>query len=317
MSQSFDPTIVLPHLTLAGPHDGQKSRVGITIGNFDGVHRGHAMLVNQLRDRCVASGLTPVAIVIDPHAAEVLRADEAPPRILLFHDKVKALTALGIEAVYRLNTTKEVLDMEPEQFLTEVLAPLQPGVIQLGDDFRFGRRRAGHAQTVKQWATDRDCQVYEASSCIVDGERVSSTALRQALATPDLARAAAILGRPLSVSGVVCFGQQLGQQLGFPTANVALPLRPAMRGVFAVRMRTSDGQTYPGVANFGRRPTVDGTMALLEVHALGVQLDLYDQEIDVELVQFLRSEQKFDGVTQLKQQIARDCADAAEVFQSA
>ncbi|GAN95165.1 riboflavin biosynthesis protein RibF [Komagataeibacter europaeus] len=281
------------------------------LGNFDGVHLGHAHLIQALHtarpDRKLA------VVTFEPHPRELFRPQDPPFRLTLSQERFAALSALGVQHVFQIAFDREFSAMSAEDFVTRVLHEgLGLHHVACGMDFAFGHRRRGNVA----FLTERTAELGIGLSVVPPLSDAlgpySSSRIRRLLQDGYPERAAEELGRPWSIRGVVQHGDKRGRLLGFPTANIALGrhLEPA-RGVYAVSVRMADGGVYPGVANIGRRPTInDGQESRLEVHLLGFSGDLYGQTLSVALHTLLRAERRFDGLDALKEQIARDCTQA-------
>lgn len=306
--------------------------LAITIGNFDGVHAGHREIFDQLRTAADKNGMQTCVVTFTPLPHEYFQADASAPRLSSLRDKVEAIRACGIDKLVFLPFGRKLAAVEPEAFIDEYLIKsLKVRHLVVGDDFRFGNQRRGDFEMLKTAGQANGFTVVSTHSVTTrmddasaDSElRISSSAIRQALTNNDLAAAGKLLGHPYRISGRVIRGQQLGRTIGFPTANVCLKsLRPALRGVYAVtafaapqvQNAGAPPTVYNGVANLGERPTVNGRQLLLEVNVLEGSPDLYEQILSVSFHKFLRAEQKFDSLDDLKQAIANDAAKAKEFF---
>ena len=304
-------------------HPGLASACALTIGSFDGVHRGHqamlALLTNEARHRGVAS----CVLTFEPHprdffAARAGKPDSAPARIGTLRDKLAELERCGIDQVIVLPFDERLAALAPEAFIAQVLVRgLRARYVLVGDDFRFGARRAGDYAMLDAAGAEQGFDVARMQSYEVHGLRVSSSAVRSALAVGDMPRAAALLGRPYAVSGHVLHGARLGRDLGFRTLNLRFAhVRPAASGIFVARVHGLPGGALPGVASFGRRPTVeDDGRVLLEVHCLQWSASLgadggYGRLLRVELLHWLHGERKYASLDALREGIARDVDDA-------
>lgn len=282
-----------------------------TIGNFDGVHRGHQVIIDQVRDKARALGVPSVVMVFEPQPREFFQGAEAPPRLMPFRQKFEALLANGIDCVLCLRFDDQFRQYSGMGFIEDVLIRgLAVRHLVVGDDFRFGCDRAGDFRLLEQVGAQRGFTVEHTRTIEIDGDRVSSTRIRNTLAANDLGLAAQLLGHPYRISGRVVYGRQLGRTIGAPTANVRLERRGALRGVYVVDVTLPDGSHHGGVANIGLRPTVDGRQPSLEVHLLDYAGTLYGQRITVEFRHFVRDEERFDSIDELKQHIARDIEQA-------
>ena len=293
----------------------------VAIGNFDGVHRGHRAVLDAARALAREQGVAFGVITFEPHPREVLQPENAPARLTPLHRKAELLAEAGVEILYLLRFDAWLMRLSPEAFVDEVLlGRLRARAVAAGADFRFGHRRAGDMAMLERLAGAKGVRVVAVPPVEVEGAVCSSTRIRDALADGEVALAGRLLGRPYTVEGVVRPGDRRGRTIGFPTANVdplgRRPLLPAT-GVYAVRaglyQRRGDTIWYPAVANFGRRPTVDGRTLLLEVHFLEGGGDLYGKRLRVAFLERLRGEQKFASLDELKAQIARDSERARAI----
>lgn len=284
------------------------------LGNFDGVHLGHQAVMAQAADLARTLDAPAAAAVFTPHPRRVFQPESEPFALMNDIQRVRALGQAGAALVHHIPFDRALAAMTPERFVAEVLDEgLGLKGVVTGADFCFGKDRAGNAMVLKALGAARGLTVAIADPVTATAQagKISSSDVRQALRDGDPERAAALLGRPFAIEGKVAEGDRRGRTLGFPTANVALDsyVRPAF-GVYAVRVDLGGADAVPGVANIGRRPTVDGAEARLEVHLFDVNADLYGRVISCELIAFLRAEQRFDGLEALKAQIAKDCETA-------
>ncbi len=288
-----------------------------TIGNFDGVHLGHQAILARLRERAAELGVPSCVVIFEPQPREFFLPDVAPVRLTRLREKLECFARLGVDNVLCLNFNRRLRELSAEAFVRQVLVEgLGVKHLEIGDDFRFGCDRAGDFTYLNLAARDHGFTLEAATTVELDGLRVSSTLIRQALADGDLALAARMLGRPYSLSGRVLHGQKLARQLGWPTANVQLKRRrPPLRGVYLVSSLI-DGRVVPGVANIGQRPTVQGDgRPHLEIHLLDFAGDLYGRHLSVTFVQKVRDEQKFASLEALKAAIEADVATARAYWQ--
>ena len=280
----------------------------LAIGNFDGMHLGHQALLEKLNGFSQTHFLTPAIMTFEPHPREFFSPQSAPARLCSLREKLEHFANAGVKRVYvcRFNTAFSA--MSAADFMQQILRnALNAQSIFVGDDFRFGAKRAG---TVADFATAQ-FDLMTLPQVNLNGVRVSSTRVREALANGELNEATQLLGRPYSISGKVVHGAKRGRQLGFPTANIHMRHeRPALTGVYAVKL---DGLN--AVANLGVRPTIDGVpKLLLEVHILDFNSDLYGRHVHVAFLHKIREEMKFDGLDALKAQIAKDVTVARDYF---
>ncbi|MCP5125338.1 MAG: bifunctional riboflavin kinase/FAD synthetase [Gammaproteobacteria bacterium] len=288
-----------------------------TIGNFDGVHLGHQAILAQLAELAGRLRLPRLVITFEPQPQEFFAGPAAPPaRLMRLREKLLALEGLGIERVLCLAFDQRLAAMPAETFIEDLLvARLGVRHLVIGDDFRFGYRRAGDFAMLVSAGQQHGFEVVDNNSYMVDGERVSSTRVRQALGWGDLELAAQLLGRPYDMCGRVAHGDRRGRTLGFPTANIYLHRRATpVYGVYAVVMSGPGLKLWPGVANVGRRPTVQGVREQLEVHLLDFQGDLYGKHVKVDFLHYLRPEQRFASLDALRQQIQQDEQEARNWF---
>jgi riboflavin kinase/FMN adenylyltransferase len=288
--------------------------VALTIGNFDGVHRGHQAMLARLIEAADDLALASAVLTFDPHPREFFAPHSAPPRLSTLRGKLERFAAQGIERVYIARFDGALAGLAPEAFIDEVLVRrLGARWVLVGEDFRFGRARAGDLAALRGVA--RSFSVEAMRTVAVDGERASSTTVRDALAAGDFARATALLGRPYTLAGRVAHGAKLGRTLGFPTANLRLKQRPPLTGVFAVRVHGIAAEPRTGVASLGVRPTVTERGApLLEVFLFDFDEPLYGRRIVVEFLHKLRDEARFPDLGALTRQMHRDAAEAREFF---
>lgn len=298
---------VLRHfpLTLAEP-------CALAIGNFDGLHLGHQALLAKLTETAKRQQLKSAVMTFEPHPREFFTPDQAPTRLASLREKLERFADAGVEIVYLCRFDKKFAALSSEDFIEKILLQsVNAKTVLVGEDFRFGAGRRGGVEDIANAGLNLISlpQVNLAEADIQ--QRVSSTRVRNALATGQLEVAKSLLGRAYSISGKVVRGAQLGRKLGFPTANVHMRHeRPALTGVYAVKL---DG--IEGVANLGVRPTVSGVpKLLLEVHLFDFNGDLYDRHVHVEFFQKIRDEMKFDGLPALSAQIAKDVQVARQFF---
>lgn len=285
-----------------------------TIGNFDGVHRGHQAVIAHLEERARRLGLPSVVILFEPQPQEFFQGGSAPARLSRLREKLQALACTSVDRVLCLRFDPRLAGLSAMEFIERVLVDeLGVRYLAVGDDFRFGKGRAGDYALLERAGRERDFTVEPMPTFSNDGERVSSTRVRDALAAGDLTRAQTLLGRPYRMSGRVAHGDKRGRTIGVPTANVHLHRRVVpIKGVYVVTVSGLGPEPVAGVANVGTRPTVDGTRALLEVHLLDFDRDIYGKHLNIDFLHKLRDERRFDSFEELKQQIARDINEARE-----
>jgi len=291
----------------------------LTIGNFDGVHRGHQALLQQVLAAAGTRAIASAVMTFEPHPREFFAPQQAPARVANLRDKIAALGACGIERVFVMHFNRRLASMSAAAFIDDTLVRgCDMRWLVVGDDFRFGSRRGGDVGLLRAHAPMGNYEVGELETVTLDGERVSSSAVRAALVAGDLQHAERLLGRPYSITGRVLHGAKLGRTIGFPTLNLRIAhKRPAVHGVFAVRVFGIDDKILPGVASVGLRPTVEQTGRwLLEVHLFDFAASIYGRMVRVEFVQRLRDEEKYGTLDQLTEAIRNDAARARAFFAS-
>ena len=288
----------------------------VCIGAFDGLHRGHQALVGRALARARALGLPAVALSFEPLPREFFAHACAPPRLLLPRAKFEGLRALGIDHVGLLRFNAAMAAMSPEAFVDRILvARLAAREVWVGPDFRFGHRRAGDLAVLQALGATRGFTAHEIAPVAVDGQRVSSSLLRQQLLLGDLDGAAIGLGRRYAIAGKVVRGRQLGRKLGYPTANLRLMGKhPALSGIYASWVHGVGAAPRASVSSLGTRPTVFGREPLLEAHLFDFDGDLYGRRITVEFVRKLRDEEKFDELPALVRQMNIDADQARRIL---
>ena len=293
---------VFRHLPTAKP-----APLALAIGNFDGLHLGHQALLNKLSEVAKAKNSTPAVMTFEPHPREFFTPLNAPARLSNLREKLELFQQASIERVFVCAFNKRFAAITATDFLSILRENLNTNTILVGEDFKFGAKRAGTIADFKSNGFD----LISMPRVDFNSERVSSTRVRDALFSGNLALAAALLGRNYSVSGKVVHGAKRGRELGFPTANIHMRHeRPALTGVYAVKL---DGLN--SVANLGVRPTIAGVpKLLLEVHVLDFNADLYDKHVHVEFLHKIREEMKFESLDALKTQITADVVVARDFF---
>ncbi len=291
------------------------------IGNFDGVHLGHQFLLAETRKIAEAAGAPTGAVVFDPHPRRYFRPDDPPFLLTTAADRARLLKAHGAETVMTLTFDSGLAALSPEDFVRKILRERLglSGVVS-GSEFHFGKGRAGDVDALARLAVAAGISAHRVAPLPADDggiEKIGSSAVRAALKSGDVAEAERLLGRRWSVSGTVAEGRRLGRTIGFPTANLDLgELIEPRYGVYAVSV-THGARAYPGVANFGLKPTVGAPRPLLEAHLLDFQGDLYGETIEVAFAAFIRPETKFQSIDELKAQIGCDVETARGYFASA
>ena len=289
-----------------------RGRCALTIGNFDGVHRGHRALVDRVIARARETDLTSCILTFEPHPCEFFAGEAAPARITRLRDKLDLLAQAGVERVHVARFDARFAALPPERFVEDVLVGgLGVRALMIGRDFRYGARRAGDFATLEAAAKRHAFSVEAMDDVEFEGRRVSSSAVRAALQAGDLRGAERLLGHPYFISGRVAHGAKLGRGLGFPTANIVLRRPPPIAGIFVVEV----DRLGRGVASVGRRPTINPVpIPLLEVHLFDRDEDLYGEHLRVRFLEKLRDEEKYDGLPALQAAIARDATRAREFF---
>ncbi len=306
---------------LAAPHVVSSARPAgsaVTIGNFDGVHRGHQAMLDRLVNVATTRALATCALTFEPHPREVFTPQQAPARLTSLREKLELLQSFGVGRTHVVHFTRAFASMSPQDFVERMLiGTLGARWILVGEDFRFGARRAGDVPLLRALGERHGFEVEAMSNVELDGLRISSSAVRAALAAGDLDRAALLLGRRYSISGRVVHGDKLGRELGFATANIQLKHnRPPLAGIFAVRLHGDGVGTRDGVASLGVRPTVkaDGAAPVLEVHLFNFAGELYGRHVRVEFLRKIRDEEKYSDLDTLKAKIASDCEVARKII---
>jgi len=291
----------------------------LTIGNYDGLHKGHQAMLARLRERAREAGVPSTVMSFEPMPREFFDPDGSPARLSSLREKIEDLAAFDVDRLLCLRFDRSLAAVDPSAFVQDlVIQRLRPRYILVGADFRFGRNRAGDVNLLADYGRRHGFEVATLPDVCDNGERVSSTRVRDALAAGDTKRAERLLGRPYRMSGRVARGEQLGRQLGVPTANIRLGRRPApCFGVYAVDAILPGGERVPGAANLGIRPTVGGRACLLEVHLIGYRGNLYGERIDVRFRSFLRPEARFETTDALRSQMLADIERASEILDPA
>ncbi len=291
----------------------------LTIGNFDGVHRGHRALLSELTAKARELALPATVLTFEPHPRELFAPDQAPARLASLRDKFELLAECGVDRVHVCRFTRKLAALTAGEFIENILVRgLSVRHLIIGDDFRFGKGRGGDFALLQQAGRDHRFAVEAMHTVDFGGVRVSSSAVRNALAAGDIEHAEELLGRAYVIAGRVMDGRKLGRTIGFPTANIQVRRkRLPLSGVFAVTVSGIDANPLPGAANIGVRPTVDeGLQPVLEVHLLDFDRDIYGMHVDVNFLHKLRDEAKFDSLDALKAQIACDVVAVRTFFKT-
>lgn len=289
----------------------------LAIGNFDGLHLGHRALLERLTATARQHGLPSAVMTFEPHPRELFTPDQAPARLTSLREKLSLLEACGIDEVFMLHFSRKLAGLSADDFIDRILVQgLGVRHMIIGDDFRFGKGRGGDFALLHGAGQRHGFGVEAMHTIEIDGERVSSSAVREALAAGDLEHAARLLGRPYCISGRVVHGDKIGRKLGWPTANIQLKRkRVALTGVFAATVSGIDKRHLPGAASLGVRPTLGlGLRPVLEVHLFDFDQEIYGAHVTVHLLHKFRDEMKFDSFEALTAQIARDVAVTQNYF---
>jgi riboflavin kinase/FMN adenylyltransferase len=293
---------------------GDYRRGAVAIGNFDGIHRGHAALLAELRRQAEEINGPAIALTFDPHPIELLRPGQTPPRLTTAEDRTRLLIELGADHVLILRATHELLALRAAEFFTQVIQErLDARALVEGTNFRFGHGREGDVTTLARLCEPAGIRLMVVPPVILDGSEVSSSRIRAALAGGNVREAASLLGRPYRLHGLVGCGQRRGQKLGFPTANLEQmrTLVPG-EGVYAVRV-PHEGKMWPAAANLGPNPTFGENARKVEIHLIGFQGDLYGRPLAVDFLDRLRDTRPFKGVAELVEQLRHDIEQARRV----
>ena len=290
----------------------------VTIGNFDGVHLGHRMLLERLFEKSEELNLPSALITFEPQPREFFAGEKVPARLSRFREKVILLQNTELERLICLPFNEKTQNAPAEWFTEDFLfKALNTQYLLVGDDFRFGKGREGDFELLEKTGSEKGFEVERAKTLEYQGERVSSSRVRMALSDGDFDLAEALLGRPYFIMGRVVYGRQLGRQLGVPTANIRLQrYRSALEGVYSVSVDGLGESPMPGIANIGIRPTVGGKEPLLEVHLFDYSRDIYGSLISVTFHNKIRDEQQFSSIDELKNQIEKDIAHSRDWFKS-
>lgn len=289
----------------------------LTIGNFDGVHRGHQALLTKLTDKARVTGLPSAVLTFEPHPREFFAHDNRPRRLTSLREKIQLLASRGVDRLYIARFNTRFAALTAEQFIEDVLIHgLGVRHLLIGDDFCFGKGRVGNFTMLNAAGQQAGFTVEAMHTLVHEGERVSSSAVRAALLEGDMPHAARLLGRPYSISGRVMHGDKIGRTIGFPTANIQLKHRsPPLMGIYTVSVDGLADKPWPGVASVGVRPTInDAGRPTLEVHLFDWNADCYDAHLRVNFLVKQRDEERYDNLADLTAQIARDADQARAYF---
>lgn len=298
---------------------GLLKKASLALGFFDGVHPGHQVVIRSAVDEAKKLGITPGVVTFKEHPRS-LTLGKSPPLLTLIDQRLELFEQLGIEAALVLSFTEELCRLAPEDYVRSVLVEAMGArSLSVGFNHRFGRNRIGDAQLLKQLGIEFGYTVHVAGEIIDEGIPISSSRIREAITQGKVEEARRLLGRPFAISGTVDHGEGRGHALGFPTANITVSeeqVEPAI-GVYVTVVRLPDGKRarLPAVVNIGRRPTFGSSESITtEVHVIDYEANLYGQKLQLEFLRYLRSEQKFNSVDELKAQIAKDVKQAREYF---
>ena len=288
----------------------------VTIGTFDGIHLGHQALLGCVAAHARRLGRPSMVLTFEPMPREYLAGDDCPARLTTFRERWQLFATFGVEVLWVLRFDASLRSLSGEGFARLLAEQLRTPVVVVGHDFRFGRHGEANAEQLCAAGHRLGFQTEVLPPVMLEGERVSSSAVRAALAAGQFGRATRLLGRPYTIRGRVIGGERLGRRLGFPTANLALQRRRSpLEGIFAVRVHGIGAAARPAVASLGRRPTVDGKTLLLEVHLFDFSADLYGRQLEVEFVAKLRDEAHFETLEALVAQMHRDAAAARTILE--
>lgn len=286
----------------------------IAIGSFDGVHSGHQAIINKLLDISAENNLIPYILFFEPLPKEFFLKEKSPLRIYDFRNKVLNLKKFGVQNIICHKFDQKFANVNAEDFIRNFLVEkLNTKHIIVGDDFKFGRKRAGDYNLLKKHSTSYGFTVDKVSTLSLDNSRVSSSQIRQAITNHDLDQAQKLINRPLEYNSRVIHGQKNGRKIGFHTANQKLPKNSVLKGVYLSKVYI-DGDEYYGVTNAGTRPTIDGQNTLLETHIFDFDKDIYGKHITTEIISFIRPEKKFNSFDELKSQISQDTQTAKNLI---
>jgi len=303
---------------IRGLHNLRPRHVGCvaTIGNFDGVHLGHQAVLGQLVEKGQALGLPTTVIIFEPQPLEYFQPGQALPRLTRLREKLQALKRYSVDRVLCINFNAHFAQLSAEEFIQRLLVEgLGVQYLVVGDDFHFGKRRSGNFTMLKQAGKDKGFQSVTMRTFAIDGTRVSSTLVRQALELGDLEESEKLLGRPYRMCGRVAHGDKIGRTLGYPTANIFLHRkRSPLHGIFVVEVFGLEREPIQGAASIGTRPTVGGTRTLLEVHLLDFDDHIYGKHLQINFLHKIRDEEKYDTMDALKERMMMDINETRDWF---
>ena len=289
---------------IRGIHNIQHRHHGcvLSIGNFDGVHLGHAQIIKKLLKKAKQYQVPSMTMTFEPQPQEFFLQEKSPARISLLRDKIRLMEEMGVDYLLCITFHPNFSRMTSQQFIEEVLVKkLGVRYILIGDDFKFGKDRQGGFEELEKAGQQHGFTVQRTQSFMLSDKRISSSLIRESLHDGNLEQARRFLGHPVMITGRVHHGEKVGRTLGFPTANIALKRKNSpVRGVFAARLRYGGQEWFDGVANVGFRPTLNGQICQLEVHLFDFDQDIYGESVEVELVAKLRDEKPFGSLDELK-----------------
>jgi len=290
-----------------------------TIGNFDGLHLGHQAILDKIKNNAKKHNAKTIVFFTEPHAAEYFaksrdKDSEAPPRISPWREKFKLLKKYNIDFAFFLKFNNSLRTMSPDAFISDILDSINLVSFTVGDDFRFGQDRKGDTALLREWGDKKNILIENTETVLFEGERISSTRIRNAILGNNFTLAENLLGRPYTFSGKIVHGQHLGRTIDVPTANIWLPKQKLpIKGVYAVEC-ILEGQAFSGIANMGIRPTVGGNKPVLEIHLFKFNKDIYSKRLTVRFIKKIRDEKKFDNLGMLKLQIQKDISKAINIL---
>ncbi len=287
-----------------------------TIGNFDGVHLGHQAVLGQLAEKGQVLGLPTTVIIFEPQPLEIFQPGKVPPRLTRLREKLQALKRYAVDRVLCINFNERFAQLSAEAFIQGLLVEaLGVRYLVVGDDFRFGKGRSGNFALLERAGKDNGFQAVPMRTFSIDGERVSSTRVREALEQGNLQEAEKLLGRPYRMCGRVAHGDKIGRTLGVPTANIFLHRkRSPLHGIFVVEVFGLEREPVWGAASIGSRPTVGGTRTLLEIHLLDFDDHIYGKHLQINFLHKIRDEEKYDTMGALKARMMRDIEETRDWF---
>ena len=292
-----------------------------TIGNFDGLHLGHQAILDKIKNNAKKHNAKTIVFFTEPHAAEYFaksrdKDSEAPPRISPWREKFKLLKKYNIDFAFFLKFNNSLRTMSPDAFISDILDSINLVSFTVGDDFRFGQDRKGDTALLREWGDKKNILIENTETVLFEGERISSTRIRNAILGNNFTLAENLLGRPYTFSGKIVHGQHLGRTIDVPTANIWLPKQKLpIKGVYAVEC-ILEGQAFSGIANMGIRPTVGGNKPVLEIHLFKFNKDIYSKRLTVRFIKKIRDEKKFDNLGMLKLQIQKDISKAINILRN-